>query len=161
MRYNIQFECLYYCCTAIITDTVVFLSYASKQLHCAWRVDGRFTCILKVEGLKHKWNCSIALVVVFICSWIMNRKRIPLSRADIIIQNAAIKLCTQPVVGKRVAPCSDSPEKENQNDGHCRRSTRRRRVSRQLLFDSVIMNTFGLFTCLHTPCPDKKVPLIF
>jgi len=103
---------------------------------------------------------SILVVVVFVCSWIMNRKQITLSRADIIIQNAAIKLRTQPVVGKRVAPCSDSPEKENQNDGHCRRSTRRR-VSRQLLFDSVIMNTFGLFICLHTPCPDKKVPLIF
>ena len=69
----------------------------------------------------------------------MNRKRISLSRADIINQNAAVKLSTQPVVGKRVAPCSDSPEKENQNDG----------LSRQLLFDSVIMNTFGLFICLH------------
>ena len=92
---------------------------------------------------------SIIVVVVFVCSCIMNRKRIPLSRADIIIQNAAIKLRTHPVVGKRVAPCSNSPEKENQNYGHCRRSTRRRRVSRQLLFDSVIMDTFGLFICLH------------
>ena len=37
-----------------ICDEVVLLSYASKQLHCAWRVDGRFTCILKVECLKYK-----------------------------------------------------------------------------------------------------------
>ena len=33
-----------------ICDEVVFLSYASKQLHCAWRVDGRFRVCLNTAN---------------------------------------------------------------------------------------------------------------